>query len=122
MGAEAKRLVNQLYGPTDLALSHLAHSQNKTITRFFARVQLEVSEVERPCILEVYIAGQHAGNMFVMEHPARGASHAGFALDEQVLEASGMQRRSVRKTLDLIQSSLEVAIIKVGGSLPIISS
>lgn len=113
MKTEAKKLINQLYGPSDSTSALLARHNDNGTTAYFARVRIAASEVERPCVVEVYVGETRVGSMFVMEHPAKGFVHAGFPLDEalQVAEFRGL---SPSNTLDFIQSSLEVSIAKVG--------
>lgn len=112
MGANAKRLINQLYGPTDRSEAKLERRHDNRTTRYFARVQVEASELERPCAVEVYVGGRYSGSLVIMQHPSQGAIHGEFPIEE-TLDAVGMRKASTRKTLNSIQSSLEVAIIKV---------
>jgi tyrosinase len=113
MKVEAKILINQLYGPTDTNSRLLPRQDVNGTIRYFANVQLEASEVERPCVVELFIGDVRAGSMFVMENPAKGFVHAGFPLDN-TLEVAGMRDLLLADTLNAIQSSLQVSIVKVG--------
>ena len=126
MSADSKKLINQLYGPSDQDRSNRMLSrrrnsdgdgdgddenENPTV-RYYTHVRVEASEVERPCAVEIYIAGEHSGSLFIMEHPRHGVIHGGFPL-ENALQTVGMGELSTAKTLESILSSLEVAIVKV---------
>lgn len=112
MSADAKRLINRLYGPSDLSWARLSRRSDNNTSRYFAHVQVEASEVERPCAVEIYVGGECAGSLFIMKHPSHGAVHGKLPLEE-TLEAIGMRQHPASKTLSSIQSSLEVAIVKV---------
>lgn len=114
MGRDAKRLINRLYSDNGSSSSRLVRRGEAT-TRYFVRIELDVTEVERPCLVEIYVGGELAGSMVVMAQPASGIIHGGFALDNAI-EKTEMSSMDVDSTMDSLEESLEVGIVKV--SLP----
>lgn len=112
MSADAKRLINQLYGPSGRSKAKVQNGHDNGTTQYFVRIQVEASEVERPCTVEIYVSGRLAGGMVVMEHPSHGTVHGELSLEE-TLDATDIRQLSSSKTVDAIQSSLEVGLIKV---------
>lgn len=113
MRQEATRLINRLYGPGESELRQFARRrENTTTTKYFANIQVDVTELDRPCILELYVGGQKAGDFVVMEQPRTGILHGGFPLEDALTNAR-MQRYSPENTVKSITSTLEVSIVKV---------
>lgn len=112
MRQEAKRLINRLYGPETGSTRLARRGGNRETTRYFATVQVNVTEFDRPCVIELHVGGQKAGNFVVMEQPISGILHGAFPLDD-ALEVSGMSRMSTDQAVNSIQSSFEIAIVKV---------
>lgn len=113
MRQETKKLVNRLYGPeTNAASMRLGVKTANATTRYFARVSLDVTEVERPCVVELYVGDKQAGTLVVMQQPATGIMHGGFPLDD-ALDAAEIQTLRPEYAVHSIISSLEVAIVKV---------
>lgn len=111
MKLAATKLINRLYGPRTPSASALMTSQNQQ-TRFFVDLQLNVEQVERPCTVNVYVGGKFAGDMVVMQLPAKGIMRGGFSIDVAVQDA-GIVQLATDSMMDSIESSLEVQILKV---------
>lgn len=112
MRQEATRLINQLYGPDDAESIRLEKHGGYATTSYFANIQIDVTELERPCVIELYVGGEKPGGFVVMEQPKSGILHGGFPLDE-TLEASGMSTMPADQAINSIQSSLGISIVKV---------
>ncbi|KJZ76437.1 hypothetical protein HIM_04166 [Hirsutella minnesotensis 3608] len=120
MRQEATRLINQLYNfarpPPPSRGSQRREEQRKThTTRYFAHVELDVAQVERPCMVKVYHQGQQAGSLVLMAHrPVQGLVKTGFGLDKVVEE------KTMEVMLDAntgpVNASMEVEIVKSDGS------
>lgn len=118
MRQEATRLINRLYGPDNSELRRSAkRGENATTTQYFANLEVDVAELDRPCVLELYVGGQKAGDFVVMEQPRTGIIHGGFPL-EIALEKAQMQAYSPESTVKSITSTLEVSIVKVCPATP----
>jgi len=113
MRQAATRLINRLYGPADAELKRLAkRGGNTTTTKYFANIEVDVTELDRPCVVELYVGGHKAGDFVVMEQPSTGTIHGGFPLEDALARAQ-MLRFSPENTVQSITSTLEVSIVKV---------
>lgn len=111
MKQDAKALINRVYGQ-GASTAKLKDRDENGETRYFVSLSVDVTEVERPCTVNVYVAGEEVGSMVLMEQPTEGTIHGGFPLDSAI-EESGMSNLGVVTTLESIKSTLKVAIIKV---------
>ncbi|CAM1506432.1 Fc.00g060730.m01.CDS01 [Cosmosporella sp. VM-42] len=114
MRQEATRLINRMYSGNDTASSRLMRRGVPT-TRYFARVQLEVSEVKRPCSVNLYVDGQRVGSMVVMQQPVSGVIYGEFSLDDAT-ESKMLKGVTPDKVVSSVESGLEVEIIKIDGT------
>ncbi|TQV97437.1 tyrosinase 2 [Cordyceps javanica] len=73
----------------------------------------DVSEVERPCSIEVSINGTYMGNLVLMSMPQSGVVHGEIPLDAVY---SNLRGKSNRVLVDTLESGLEVEIIKSDGT------
>lgn len=109
MKQEATKLVNRLYSPDGTSTASIQSLQKpRPQTRFFANIQLDMAQVERPCTVNVYVGGSLAGSVVVMQQPGTGIMHGAFAVQE-----TGMHELSPDGAVRSIQSSLAVGIVKV---------
>jgi tyrosinase len=111
MQQDAKQLVNRLYYFGSNPSSGLLRRTGSS-TQYFFRTKVEASELERPCSIDFYVGGKLTGSLVVLQQPARGSVHGSFRLNS-VSEAESIQQRTVDDTVNHIQSSLEVKILKV---------
>jgi tyrosinase len=109
-----KKIINDLYryDDNDDSSSRLVRRDEEK-TRYFVTVQLDVTQVERPCSVDVYLDGEHAGSLVVMAQPPYGTIHGSFAIDK-VVEKKGMHYLATDEAVDKIESALDVKIVKVG--------
>ncbi|KAJ6788102.1 hypothetical protein PWT90_05055 [Aphanocladium album] len=114
---EVTRIINGL----EPEFAHLNGGQDNrqpgrprtVLTRYFAHMTIEVSEVERPCSIEVSMNGTYAGNMVLMSMPRSGVVYGEIPLDSVYIHLRGKSNSVV---LDNLQSWLQVEIIKSDGS------
>lgn len=85
-------------------------------TEYFANIQLERAEVDRPASVDVYIAGKKAGGLVLMSHPASGELKGGFTVEGPVATAFSMLGNNDR-SLNLLQKFVTVKITKVCPSM-----
>lgn len=111
MQQDATRLTNRMYADNSTISKRSMTSDGGTM-RYFARVQLEVSQVERPCSINLFVNGQRVGSLVVMQQPEYGIVHGGFDLDQAAQPA---QNRGVSTDMVVssMQSGLEVEIVTV---------
>ncbi len=111
---EVTRIVNGLQ-PQFARLSGRQSNQQPDrprvmVTRYFAHISIELSEVERPCSIEMSMNETYAGNFVLLSMPASGVVHGEIALD---CVSSTLQGKSNRDVQQSLQSWLEVEILKV---------
>ena len=111
MMSDAKDVINRLYGDGGNSAKRSATGE---YTRYFIRVELDVAQVERPCSVNVYIGGDQAGSLVIMQQPTSGTYHGAFSLDERI-HSAGLNNLSVESTLNSIQDALDIQIVKVSG-------
>lgn len=105
---DARSLINRLYSGDGAKRD----TRRDDGTRYFASIQLDVTEVERPCLVEVYIDDVKAGSLVVMGQPEIGVVHGDIPLND-ALEALGKRGTDADATVSSIQDLLSVAIAKV---------
>ncbi|GAO16305.1 hypothetical protein UVI_02016920 [Ustilaginoidea virens] len=110
---DAIKLMNKLYGPSQLPGKRAATQDN---TRYFARVELDREHVERPCSIRVFVGGKPAASAVVMQLPQTGIMHASVPVDEQMQHAFA-QTPSSNGTMSSVEKLVEVEIRKVDGTV-----
>ncbi|KAJ3493192.1 hypothetical protein NLG97_g4889 [Lecanicillium saksenae] len=83
------------------------------LTRYFAHMTVELSEVVRPCSIEVSMNGTYAGNLVLMSMPESGVVHGEIPLDSVYTYLRDKNNSAI---LDSLQAWLQVEIIKSDGS------
>lgn len=113
MRQDATQIINRLYSPK------YSHGQAKVLLepsaprkRYFARVSVDVTQLDRPCEVNVIVGGTRAGSMAVMNQPSTGIMHGAFSVDDAVM-TSGSPSLSVDSAVDSIRSRMRIEIIKV---------
>ncbi|PNY27459.1 Tyrosinase [Tolypocladium capitatum] len=118
MKQDATKLINRLYASDASSAARLQTLQQPQ-TRFFANIQLDMAQVERPCTVNLYVGGKLAGNVVVMKQPGTGIMHGQFAIDATAQQA-GAHGLSPNGTVDSVMSSLAVEI-RNGTAIPLSS-
>ncbi|KJZ74666.1 hypothetical protein HIM_06016 [Hirsutella minnesotensis 3608] len=124
MRGDTIRLVNRLYSPNG-GSSGAAGGPNmlsvkKPQTRYFVQLQLDMAEVPRPCLVQVYVKDKFAGSMVIMSQPGTGIMKGGFPIDNAIQEA-GLHKLSRDEAVKTLQKDLVVKITKSedGSTVPI---
>lgn len=111
---EVTRIVNGLRPPFAMMKGRRASRQPEqprdTLTRYFAHVSVELSEVERPSSIEVSMNGTYVGNLALMSMPDRGVVYGEIRLDSV---CGPLRGKSTRVILETLESWLQVEIVKV---------
>jgi tyrosinase len=107
--ANATALVNRLYG--DNRQSRVMR-RDREETRYFVTVELDVTQVERPCSVDVSVGGEHAGSLIVMAQPPSGTIHGTFAIDK-ALAKKGLHTSATEDVVKKIKAALDVKIVRV---------
>ncbi|RSL69213.1 hypothetical protein CEP54_002372 [Fusarium duplospermum] len=113
--SSARSTINSLYGSSSRKRGLEERADGKT-TRFFAQVSLDVTEVERPCSVNVYVSGKKVGGLVVMKQPESGTVHGAFSVDDAADTPQLLGACSPTKVADTITTGLQVEIVKVDGS------
>ncbi len=108
---DVSRLINKLYGP-NIANTPSLGRRAETVTRYFAKIGVDVSEIERPCSIDIIVNGTHAGSMIVMTQPSEGVIHGEVSLDS-ALESSYARELGVNDAVQSVKTAVEVEITKV---------
>ncbi|KAK3191440.1 hypothetical protein K4F52_002651 [Lecanicillium sp. MT-2017a] len=111
---DVSRLINRLYGPRNGRPRSLGR-RDDTVTRYFAKISVDVTELERPCSIDVVVNGTHAGSMTVMTQPSEGLIHGEVPLDA-ALESSHANQLAVNDAVKSVQTAVNVEITKADGT------
>lgn len=102
-------IINQLYGPNSSKRNVRASDLVKT--RYFAKISVNVTEIHtRPCEINVYIGGQKAGSLIVMQLPAEGLVNGGFTVDNPI---ERLLNGGLRNAVSAFSNGIEVEILTV---------
>lgn len=112
MNQDTKTMINRLYSPTGATAAFRLASRPKKTTKYYANIELDVTQVERPCEVNLYIDGQQVGNFIVMQQPEVGIVSGGFVLDD-VTQPKTLKGISPDGIVDSIQKGLQVEVVKV---------
>lgn len=122
MRTEVTRTINRLYGPPQAANARVAlplglGARNKRQERavekeYFAKVEVERSEVELPAAVELYVQKKLAGTFALLGMPEQGMSYDEIPL-HQVLGQMALNITTPEEVARFIQENLEVSIRKV---------
>lgn len=113
---DVSRLINSLYGPRNGRPRSLGR-RDDTVTRYFAKISVDVTELERPCSIDVVVNGTHAGSMTVMTQPSEGVIHGEVPLDA-ALESSHANQLAVNDAGKSVQTAVNVEITKASQMIP----
>ncbi|KAM0740987.1 hypothetical protein ACQRIT_003844 [Beauveria bassiana] len=117
MRAEVTRIINGLQPQLSSLGTRQANSEpddgRVMSTRYFAHLTVELSQVERPCSIEVSMNGSYSGNLVLMSMPEFGVAHGEIPLDSV---HDLLQGKSSSVVLDTLESWLDVEIMKIDGS------
>ncbi|KAH7009810.1 tyrosinase [Ilyonectria destructans] len=78
MKKDATAIINRLYGPSS---SKKAKRDDATLTRYFAQIQVDVEQLDRPCAIGLFVNTTSVGNFIVLMQPASGLFYGKFSLD-----------------------------------------
>ncbi|KAJ0319325.1 hypothetical protein COL5a_010279 [Colletotrichum fioriniae] len=111
------RTVNSLYGPQENQSSFMRIRWRKMAPRrqYVAKVEVERSELELPCQVQLFLKGAMAGTFTLLDMPRQGKSYDEIPLNRGV-DAAGLRDRSVSEVLGGIEDELEVVISKLDGT------
>ncbi|KAF4455556.1 hypothetical protein F53441_2164 [Fusarium austroafricanum] len=115
LSSSAKSTINKLYG-SGSGRRDLSERADVKTTRYFANVQLDVTEIERPAQVNVYVSGKLVGGLVVMRQPASGIIHGSFSADQAADTPQLLSACSPTKVADAVTSGLQVEIVKLDGS------
>ncbi|KAM3524150.1 hypothetical protein NHJ13051_004687 [Beauveria bassiana] len=117
MRAEVTRIINGLQPQLSSLGTRQANGEpddgRVMSTRYFAHLTVELSQVERPCSIEVSMNGSYSGNLVLMSMPEFGVAHGEIPLDSV---HNLLQGKSSSVVLDTFESWLDVEIMKIDGS------
>lgn len=113
----ATAYINKKYGNQG-AMKRGARSSSQLATKggetmqYFARFEIDRTQVERPSIVAIYIDGKKAGDVAVMRQPPEGTMKGGFAIDDFVHKAFAKNADS-NGTVASIAHLVKVSVTKV---------
>lgn len=104
-------LINNMYGPKRSKRRSL--KPDAPVTRYFAKISVDAAEIEKPCVIQVSMKGQGAGQMVIMQYPETGIVNGGVALDDVLKSNAAMASLDRDK---MLKKQIEVSIIMADGS------
>ncbi|KAK2603519.1 hypothetical protein QQS21_004288 [Conoideocrella luteorostrata] len=116
---DATRLMNDLYQPSWAKSTGKRDSPPQPRARYFARVELDRTQVERPCSVNVFIDGKPAGSVVVMQLPESGILHGSLAIDEHMnpIVTASKAAASANDAITSAEHLMEVEITKPDGTI-----
>ncbi|PFH63361.1 hypothetical protein XA68_12325 [Ophiocordyceps unilateralis] len=111
MRQDVTTIINQLYAPNQPPTGPL-RKRTEPSTRYFARLAVDVAQLERPCRVYLFVNGTKAGSLAVMNRPEKGVVHTGFGLD---VVAPAEELQSIFEAEH--KPDIEVEIQKLDGSI-----
>lgn len=108
---DAIQRINTLYAPRR---RFHKRSSSQTETRHFAHVDLDRTQVERPCTITVFIGNKEAGTVPIMPLPATGIARTSVPIDKFLNET--MHSSSSQGIMASIGQLVEVEIKKLDGT------
>ncbi|KAK1672974.1 hypothetical protein BDP55DRAFT_770548 [Colletotrichum godetiae] len=111
------RTVNSLYGPLEQKSSSMRTRRRKMAPRreYVAKVEVERSELELPCQVQLFLKGSMAGSFTLLDMPRQGKSYDEIPLNRG-MKSAGLRDLSVSGVLGGIEDGLEVVISKLDGT------
>lgn len=108
------RTVNSLYGPQEQESSFMRVKRREMAPRrqYVAKVEVERSELELPCQVQLFLKGSMAGCFTLLHMPRQGKSYDEIPLNRGI-DAAGLLDLSKSGILKEITDGLEVVISKV---------
>lgn len=108
---DATAYINRNYVVGSVRLRKRAEDE-ETLTRYFAQIQVDVEQLERPCSIELFANVTSVGNFIVMAQPASGTFFGKFSLDAAADPKETIGENTTSVVNDLL-ASLRIEIKKV---------
>ena len=113
LSADVTRKVNSLYRNGGARRRDGENGEEHAPSReYFVEVQLELSELELPCSVNLYVGEERAGSVNLLAMPAQGPSHSEIPL-RTCLEASYHGNAEPEKVVAYLKENARVEIRKV---------
>ncbi|KZL84988.1 tyrosinase 2 [Colletotrichum incanum] len=116
------RTVNSLYGPLEqqkwqkrYPFKGLRRRKGIPNREYFAKVEVERSELELPCQVQLFLKGKLAGSFTLLDMPKEGMSYDTIPL-RRGIDALGVNGLSTKSVLGAIEDGLQVVISKLDGT------
>lgn len=111
------RTVNSLYGPlVPNSFRGVKRRKAAPRTEYFAKVQVERSELELPCQVQLFMNGGLAGSFTLLDMPKQGKSYDQIPL-RRAMKSASIGGSSTKAVLESIDDNLKVVIRKVSSVL-----
>lgn len=86
--------------------------EDDTLTRYFAQISVDVTQLERPCAIELFANTTSVGNFIVMQQPETGTFSGSFSLDAAA-DPKELKDEKTSTVIDDLLASLRIEIKKV---------
>ncbi|KAG5932228.1 hypothetical protein E4U53_001424 [Claviceps sorghi] len=114
---DASRIINDLYAPSgDDGGMWKRSKRDRDHTRFFAKIELDRTQVQRPCTITIFVDGKAAGKVVAMQQPEHGVLHGRVAVDREVHGVFATSPSS-NGTVSSIEHLVEMDIRKPDGTV-----
>ncbi|CAM1501418.1 Fc.00g105800.m01.CDS01 [Cosmosporella sp. VM-42] len=112
---DATALINQLYGTGASGPNRIKRDDGNT-TRYFIQVKVDVEDLDRPAIVNLYLDNTNAGSLVVMKQPQTGIVNGEFAIDEAAQPITA-QEDTTKGVVETVLDRLRVEIEKPDGTI-----
>ncbi|KAK2004991.1 Di-copper centre-containing protein [Colletotrichum falcatum] len=114
------RTVNTIYSPLEQEqwqslIKRLRRRKGLAKREYFAKVEVERSDLELPCQVQLFLEGRLAGSFTLLDMPKQGRSYDEIPLSRGV-EAMGVSGLSTKSVVGAIGDGLEVMINNLDGT------
>ncbi|QPG94323.1 hypothetical protein C2857_005696 [Epichloe festucae Fl1] len=112
--ANTAHFINTMY--SDSAQQQKRRAPAEAKPRYFARLELDRAQVERPCAVRVFINGTAAGKLVVMQLPETGILRGIVAVDQEMQAAFAATSPS-NGLVSSVEPLIEMDIMKPNGAI-----
>lgn len=121
MQKDATAVVNRLYGTGSTGRGRLLkrdeNSEVEEETRFFAQIEVDVEDLERPCSINAYVDDDLVGELVVLRQPETGKWFGKFDLDEAPhADPTKESSETVKTVVKGLVKQIRIEIVKLDGT------
>ncbi|KAF7556469.1 hypothetical protein G7Z17_g1391 [Cylindrodendrum hubeiense] len=113
---DATAMINKIYGPNSASAKVKRADDDATLTRYFAQIEVDVEQLDRPCAIGLYVNTTNVGNFIVLKQPATGQFFGKFSLD-RAADPNEVADEKTSVVVDDLLSGLRIEIKNHAGEI-----